>query len=347
MRKSFGINACIALCVTVLGACSDDPRRGGNGESCTSADDCNNGLACIRQVCTRPNHDAGTASEDDAGVGSAGTSCSARRDCGEGFSCIANACQSMSVGMTAGTRYSGRGESCLATNDCEPDLACMMGTCRQDGSALPLLKKSCYRVECANKQDCCEGFTPNANCEMYKANCMTDPIFCNTYRSLCECSQDCIDEQCVAGTPGCASNGECTSMQTPFCVQGKCRQCDQKSACPGGDASCVDGVCMASCTTDENCPLLFKCQDSACIETGCTSDRECAFITKNGQATCHAGKCGAPCNADADCTADKASTGFEVCEQGQCVFVGCESDTECRALFGLAGQRNKSRAVCR
>jgi hypothetical protein len=188
---------------------------------------------------------------------------------------------------------------------------------------------------------------PNANCDMYKANCAMDPVFCNAYRSLCECSQDCMDEMCVAAQPGCMSDAECTSMQTPFCVKNKCRQCDKDSACPGAGAKCADGVCMSPCTNDENCPLLFKCQDNACIETGCSSDRECAFVNKSARAVCRDKKCTSPCEVDSDCASEKNSTGFDVCEDGQCKFVGCESDTECRALLNLANQRSNVRAVCR
>jgi hypothetical protein len=188
---------------------------------------------------------------------------------------------------------------------------------------------------------------PNANCATYKMNCDTDPIFCNTYRSLCECNKECMDEQCVAAAPGCMSNAECTSQQTPYCVDSKCRQCDTDSACPGAGNKCVEGVCMAACTIDENCPLLHACQAGACVDTGCKSDRECAFITKNSRAVCLETKCQAPCDVDADCAGDKNTKGFQVCEQGQCVFVGCETDVECRALLDLESQPGTAHAVCR
>lgn len=266
----------------------------------------------------------------------------------------------MTMGESPGTRYSGRGESCQATTDCMSSLSCVMGTCRESGITLSHLTKSCHRVECSTKQDCCEAFAPNDKCDTYKANCAMDPIFCNTYRSLCECSQDCMDELCVAAQPGCMSDRECTSAQTPFCVDGKCRQCNKDSACPGTSAKCAEGVCMSPCTNDANCPLLFSCMDNACVQTGCSSDRECAFITKNSSAVCKDKKCQSPCEADADCAGSAAamapgsgndvaaaSSGFEICEQGECKFVGCETDIECRALLNIAGEKGKVRAVCR
>ena len=263
----------------------------------------------------------------------------------------------MSLGESPGTRFSGRGESCQGTNDCEAKLSCVMGSCRENGIGLEHLPKACHRVECASKQDCCAAFTPNDKCETYKANCAMDPIFCNTYRSLCECSQDCVEELCVAAQPGCMSDRECTSAQTPFCMEGKCRQCNKDSACPGSNAKCAAGVCMSPCTDDANCPLLYSCQSNACVQTGCGSDRECAFITKNPSAVCRDKKCQSPCAVDADCAGSAAamtsasaaavSSGFEICDQGECKFVGCETDTECRALLNVAGERGKVRAVCR
>jgi hypothetical protein len=340
----------VLLGVVTFAACTDEPRRGHAGESCTAANDCTDGLACIALVCVKDDGQAAsgqTAAKSDGGQSDPSGSCSARRDCPTGSMCVTNACQPVMTGTSADARYSGRGESCEAKNDCDSDLSCVMGVCREAGLALPHLSKACYRVECANKDDCCQSFVPNANCDTYKANCATDPIFCNTYRSLCECSQDCVDELCVASEAGCMTDQECTSTQTPFCVSGKCRQCNQDSVCPGGNAKCADGVCMSPCTDDANCPLLYSCTDNACVQSGCSSDRECAFITKNAHAICKDTKCQAPCQSDADCASEKGATGFEICDQSECKFVGCDSDAECRALLNITSERGKIRAVCR
>jgi hypothetical protein len=44
---------------------------------------------------------------------------------------------------------------------------------------------------------------------------------------------------------------------------------------------------------------------------------------------------------------DPTSNSFEACVDGQCKFVGCETDTECRAALGIAALPGKVRAVCR
>jgi hypothetical protein len=327
-----------ALTLLSLLACNPTLRRGAAGESCTSANDCSEGLACIAQACL---------SKTDAGMAAgAGASCSARRDCGDGLLCIANRCSSASMGTDPSmNRYSGRGESCQAKNDCMPELACVMGNCRELSVPLSHTGKSCYRVECANKDDCCAAFAPNANCPDYKKNCDGDPVFCNTYRSLCVCSQECVGELCVAAAPGCMSNSECTSMQTPYCVSGKCRQCDKDSACPG--SKCMQGVCTAACALDENCPALNKCESGVCVKSGCSSDRQCAFMTNNALSMCRDGECHVPCASDPDCASDKSTQGFGVCDKGKCVFVGCDNSDECRALLHLDKTTSKVHAVCR
>ena len=339
MRQAFIVSLGV-IGVLGLGACGSS-RRGGAGESCTSTDDCEDGLGCFGQLCVAAASGGTTARTD-------GVSCTARRDCAAGLACVENSCQTMSVGMgDASTRYSGKGESCQVTNDCASGLSCVMNMCRSLSVSLPALPKTCVRVECENKQDCCQNFVPNVNCPTYEMNCAMDPIFCNTFRSLCQCSQDCVDELCVTAAPGCKSNAECTSSQTPFCVEGKCRQCDKDAACAGMGSKCSQGVCMAACRQDEHCPLLHECQNGVCVETGCKSDRECAFMSREQLAVCVDGECEVPCDSDAECMGSTETRGFERCEMGKCVFVGCETNKECRALLGLENQRGNVQAVCR
>jgi hypothetical protein len=85
-------------------------------------------------------------------------------------------------------------------------------------------------------------------------------------------------------------------------------------------------------------------------------------MLKNQLAVCTEGECQLPCSTDSDCatsvvpsgaqqnsnqSASLATRGFEACEMGKCVFVGCENNAECRSLFGLENQRSNVTAVCR
>ena len=334
----------LILAVLLASACDSEPLRGAAGESCTSRDDCERGLHCIALVCVSA--DAGTPTAVVAQAGGEGDACSARRNCRSGLACVANECVAATMGSAPGSRYSGRGESCTASNECAANLACAGGMCVAVTIMLEHTAKMCARIECADDVDCCSEFVPNPNCAAYKQNCDTDPVFCNTYRSLCECSQHCLDELCTSAAPGCSADAECTSTQTPFCVDSSCVQCQTDANCPGLSSKCVEGVCMSACQSDEQCAALHTCQDGECVETGCRTDRECVFISGDPSSLCRDGKCQAPCDTDSDCST--AEQRFNVCIDGQCEFVGCETDAECRALLHLQTQASsKVHAVCR
>jgi len=329
----------LALLVLSLGAC-EGTARGGAGESCTRRDDCEEGLRCVAQVCVEGAADAGVVG---TAVG-AGGDCRARRDCLPGLVCRDQRCEVDDAAL-ADDRYSARGESCEAKNDCLDELACVMGVCRDVSVPLMRVPKSCYRLECEADEECCTDFVPSDDCDLYQENCETDPIFCNTYRSLCECNQRCEEALCTAGAPGCESDAECVSQQTPFCVDRMCKQCADDTHCQGVGSTCEKGVCRTPCQRHEECALLSECQDGRCVEVGCKSDRECVFLLGDTLAECLDTECLVPCQADSDCMT--AGTEFQICEGGKCVFVGCESDAECRALLQIENTSDPTRAVCR
>jgi len=332
---------CAAL--ALISAC-DGRLRGKAGESCGSRDDCGAGLQCFAGVCV--SRSAASSGAGDAGVGGmAGGACSGRADCMAGLRCLENVCGAAAVGMNSDWRYGGRGESCAGANDCQEGLSCIAGTCREATLGLSYTGRECVRVECEEAADCCENFAPSPDCEIYQANCETDPIFCNTYRSLCVCSQDCVDALCVARAPGCSSDEECLSQQTPFCVDEQCVQCGEASDCPGVGTICTGGACLGPCSVDENCPPLHACREGECVDVGCQSDRECVFLRSDALAVCREGACDVPCVRDSDCA--EQGTSFEVCLEGRCEFVGCEGDAECRALLMLQDSPGDTRAICR
>ena len=78
------------------------------------------------------------------------------------------------------------------------------------------------------------------------------------------------------------------------------------------------------------------------------SDRECVFLLGDALAECLDAECLVPCQEDSECAGDATTTmTFQVCEAGKCVFVGCESDAECRALLHVENTSDPTRAVCR
>lgn len=279
------------------------------------------------------------SADEEEVLGAAGESCVARSDCGSGLSCIDNVCIAPDSPLPD---RGGVGESCRARDDCATGLACVAGVCTSVDDGAEPSAKSCYKVECSSKDDCCADFVPSPGCDQYEADCQADPAYCLTYRLLCECNRDCEEDLCVDTPPGCATSAECTSFLEPHCVEGRCRECAEHGDCPGETDRCIEGSCQAPCTINEHCPLLHACQSGECVEVGCTTDLECHFLLDEHRATCGPdGECLVPCLTTLEC-AD-----FHVCHQGSCVFVGCNTDEECRIYLGLAEELSDVRAVCR
>ena len=290
----------------------------------------------------------GCSSSEESG-GGAGESCTARRDCASGLACIGLVC--VDTGALAGrappSGQGASGESCRARNDCQAGLACISDVCIGSSVTLPSTTKSCVRVECTVTDDCCKSFVPSPNCSVYQQSCATDPTACYTYHSLCDCNKACTDSLCVDTPPACTANAECASLLTPFCASGACVECAQPGDCPGQNDQCLDGKCKPPCTIDDQCALLEACQNGSCVHVGCQSDRECAFMEGDSRATCVDTECQVPCSQDADCARRIGSGSFDICVDGKCQFVGCETDAECRAYLGVEDQTSSTvKAVC-
>lgn len=281
-------------------------------------------------------------------VGAVGESCTARRDCASGLECVHQVCvdphtKDAGVDPTGGAL----GEACRARNDCAVGLACVGDVCVTGNLGIPVTGKSCVRVECTTKDDCCSNFVPSPNCPTYQQDCSTDPTSCITYHSLCDCNRDCVDSICKDTPPPCSSNQECASLVTPFCVNGACAECAQPGDCAGQNDRCVNGTCKAPCTEDAQCALLEACQNGECVRVGCSTDRECFFMLNDPRATCSGGDCQIPCSIDADCARQLGEQSFQVCQAKKCVFVGCNTDAECRAFLGLSAVTSNVKAECR
>lgn len=336
---------------------AEGAQKGSVGESCQKRDDCGGGLSCIENRCVNEDSDTGGdgGTERVAG-GKIGESCTRRGDCQAGLACFGQTCTNDTLATDAGAvadTRGDRGESCAARNDCRPGLACVAGSCRQSEVELSTQAKHCFRVDCMTTEDCCADFKPTvftpAQCAVYKSDCdlaggSPSVTACNYYRNYCTCRQTCQASQCVTG--GCLADTDCALSGTPYCVEASCKECRTTADCaaePG--TQCDKGACRAPCTRNEECPTFFACQAGACVDVGCTSDRECAFDTKVPRAKCVNKVCKTPCKSDAECASVQRP--FDVCENEVCVFVGCESNEECRAYLGLELRTDKATAVCK
>jgi hypothetical protein len=162
------------------------------------------------------------------------------------------------------------------------------------------------------------------------------------------CDLVCQDERCVTNTT-CASDEDCLNTpQTPYCAAGQCVQCTNTIDCNETlSEECLDGVCRAPCTLNEECGLFENCDAASgkCVETdGCISDTQCIlWLSQNTTGTSQYDSrlakclpsdddpllkvCKIPCENDAQCAQ------FEVCVSGYCKFIGCSDNEECRAYY--------------
>ena len=361
--------------VVVVGACNDEPEkivpetRSRRGESCLARNDCADGLACVMGVCSQNDFDIDVSArhcervECEADVDCCGskplqaparcanrvavcetpqvedcsfTSCTDDGDCGDG---------------TCGSGYCSQTSTlCSADADCETDTCdTSLGYC------------SLSYVTCTTDDDCLENPCVSRTCDC--SNPEYDPTddICTDSECTDVCVYKCEDRLCVHDT-SCESDMDCLGLTADICDSGRCVECLEKSDCDSEDEECVDGSCERPCDADEECPLFHQCQDGECVETGCTSDRECVLAANSGsgdwsgdprRAQClvtgqdpDVKYCRVPCENDAECidpiydvAQGVIGPRFQVCDtDGFCKFIGCTSDAECRAYLGLENQ---------
>lgn len=249
-----------------------------------------------------------------------------------------------------------RGESCLASNDCGSGLVCVSNVCSANDFPLEVEAKTCYQIDCSGTADCCE--PRPTDCDNYEAICEDatstsyDPYNDICYGTACDpCPYACEDSRCVVSQT-CTDDTDCTYSGGICAASGKCVECEGDSDCTEDGEECISGECKTPCTKNEECPLLNVCEGGECIESGCTTDRECVALLGNRLAVCEtvAGtdlkQCQVPCESNAECSSD------ELCENNVCTNIGCQSNEECRIQLGLANEGGSgypwiSTAVCK
>jgi len=161
----------------------------------------------------------------------------------------------------------------------------------------------------------------------------------------------------------CSTPADCAQQYPPWdednysCEDGICRYdgCNSDAECQGvpgmesylcrpsvyGDAP----VCVMSCGQAADCSQgmapynedNYACEDGACRYTGCNSDEECQAVATMESYTCRVvppvevAQCMPGCASVTDC--DLGSAAYDQdnydCEDGLCVYTGCNSDQEC------------------
>lgn len=347
--------------------------RGQRGESCQARNDCAAGLACIHNVCSRNDFniapkakmcDKVDCQKDADCCGTQPTSVPAKCQkydqvclpevpgCTSGGSCTSDSdCKGGTCGSGYCSNYSS--QSCTADSDCANTCDTTYGQC------------SLTFNSCTTDADCQQGTCGSRTCSCYNPNYnSSDPICSDPDCTTPPCTYKCESERCVENT-SCKTDADCIVPPLLTCNNGQCVECVKNADCnQAAGEQCIQGACKKPCTVNEECPLFQKCDTKSgqCVETGCTSDTECILAMSQDQTSTSDARLAKCLPSDADptkkqckipCENDGACSQFEVCVSGYCKFIGCSTDEECRAYFGLADQVPTdthpwvTRAVCR
>jgi hypothetical protein len=241
---------------------------------------------------------------------------------------------------TCGTgRCSNTFAVCTAASDCADTCDTVFGQCNLSGNF------------CTTDANC------TGTCDSRRCGC-SNPLY-DPSNPICSdpdctdiCNLRCNEERCVPDT-SCDADIDCLINGLRHCTaQGQCIECEtatEEIDCPGEGEVCRDGACLVPCKLNEECPLFHQCDVGTgdCVATGCSSDRECilALSTSGSSQDARLTKClpsdsdptiktcKVPCENDAACPRD-----FEVCNDGYCTFIGCETNEDCRGFLGIEDQ---------
>jgi hypothetical protein len=293
----------------LLAACgsSDNHKRGGAGESCTSHNDCDDNLVCASGVCsaslapvTPVDGGTGTPTTPPPVLSAIGESCTKTADCVTSARCYNGTCLVappapqvdaavtvvfVPVPVDAGQGgpvnpvLGGRGETCSKSADCQQGLICLpisestgLGVCDIKTYGFTTGTNTCY-AECKTKEDCCElplGLTTTAGTPVNSCSDLLKAMKPNT-------GADCGDVPAVTH--------ECFLYKTYCnCAVANYWQCTDQKRCVYSNTCdpTVTGEAMKGCPTKSRagfpqatCNATTKQCAAAAATGGCKNDDEC------------------------------------------------------------------------
>jgi hypothetical protein len=239
-------------------------EQGQRGESCQARNDCQSGLACIKNTCVQNDFPTAVSPKECDLI-----QCSTAADCCADFT-MSSFCTSDKANCAAGDTFS-----------CDEYTANC--TCNQDCVS----NKCVTSTTCQTSSDC---FSASSTCVNNKCvECAVDTDCQNT-------GDTCVSGKCTAG---CKTSDECPLLQT--CVSGACKAtgCSSDRECYGYTknplAKCVDTKCIVPCENDGECDQFEACQSGACVFIGCETDDECRYLETNFTPSTSATKVHAVC----------------------------------------------------
>ena len=319
-------------------------------------------LLCVTPACTEEVSSGAAAEETVKGTG--GHSCQTDNDCAEGLACIDEVCDLVDFGLTDSANEC-KLVTCTVPSDCcaTPNAACdawkqacdlgesascdnynfYANNCVCNESLLECTDFQCVVNQCLTSTDCCQDEPPE--CAQLQANCdLGDTVSCAL---LDDPATGCCDPTAWTCTvnktcsPACQDDLACIGYGV--CDFGVCVECRDGDDCPSGE-TCSSGGGVSACATDSDCAAFHQCAAGECVESGCITDSECVALLKDVQAVCTETRCVLPCATDADCD-EPSDFGFQVCFQGLCKVLGCQTDQECRLRYGVTPSSNYD-ALC-
>lgn len=217
---------------------------------------------------------------------------------------------------------------------CQTAADCTANTCTTSGTlhTCSLSGTDCTTNTCT--VNTC--YSPRCNCNN-PDYLPTSPI-CSDPDCEDICAFTCTNDRCVTDT-SCNSDIQCTTT-TPFCSLGKCSECRTSDDCKDEECiagqcgpackvdtqcslfeSCQSGKCVfVGCRSDRECVLQARAKNDPLAQ----DPRLAKCNIENDLGTCVF-----PCEIDAQC----APT--EVCLDKVCKYIGCETDSECTTIAGL------------
>jgi len=231
----------------LFGCRSADVERGGVGETCRARNDCERGLACLREVCVLDNSSLNATSKSCDRV-----ECAAAGDCCTDF-VPDSGCPDYDAACQANP------DDCLAFET--------LCKCNRD----------CTDSLCVDTSPEC---IIDSHCPWFDRTLCVDRK-CVECRSPADCSDStnlCVSGACI---PRCTSDSECPLLHT--CVDSQCsptgcttdRECSFVLGTP--DAVCDDHECAVACRSNTECDVgAFEvCRNERCVFVGCQTDAEC------------------------------------------------------------------------
>jgi hypothetical protein len=367
MKNGFaGVVHAAVLCGALIGCKGAQeivPKEAGQrGEQCQARNDCESGLACINGTCSKNDFDISAEAKQCDVV-----ECATTQDCcGDKPTSAPARCSNITSVCEQPSIPGCSPVSCTTATECNGG-ACGFGncdnsfdTCSDDADCMDFcdIDGSCFASGffCTIDADCagtCQG--RSCDCD----NPQFDPFdpLCSDPDCQDVCVLRCEEERCVEDD-SCETTIDCP-FNAPMCDAGRCIECMDDTDCDDMEA-CQNGFCDTPCTQNEECPLFYGCKEGDCVETGCSSDRQCVLaFSDDGGEDSRLAKC-LPPDDESDtpickipCENDGSCAEFQVCTGGYCKFIGCKDNEDCRAYLGLENQNPDGdalfvpQAVCR